>query len=203
MTRLIKRYANRKLYDSQASRYVTLDAIADMVRAGEDLRIIDNESGEDLTAVTFAQVIYEDAKRSDGGEHVPVLRWIIRQGSMTLHEILEQLERGREALESVRDAAGEGLHQVQQRFDAQMRASIERITSLPGFRQELHRIEESLRHLEGQLGQLRLLAQPRAEEPSASATAARTREQRTAGPRRRSRKAAKVAPRKGKPLARG
>lgn len=163
MTRLIKRYANRKLYDSQSSRYVTLDAVADLVRAGEDLRIIDNESGEDLTAITFAQVIYEDAKRRESGLEVPVLRWIIRQGGLTLHEIMEQVERGREALESVREVAGEGLHQVQQRLDAQVRASLERLTSLPGFRQELQRIEENLRRVDGQLRQLSSLASPGAD----------------------------------------
>lgn len=168
MTRLIKRYANRKLYDSQASRYVTLDAIADLVRAGEDLRIIDNDTGEDLTAVTFAQVIYEDAKRSEGGAQVPVLRWFIRQGALTLHDILEQLERGREALESVRDAAGEGLQQVQQRLDAQVRSSLERLANLPGFRAELERMEESLRRLEGQLGQLRLVGGPREKQAEAA-----------------------------------
>ena len=59
MARLIKRYGNRKMYDTKASRYVTLDGVTELVRAGEDLRIIDNDSGEDLTAVTFAQIIYE------------------------------------------------------------------------------------------------------------------------------------------------
>lgn len=181
MTRLIKRYANRKLYDSQASRYVTLDAIADLVRAGEDLRIIDNDTGEDLTAVTFAQVIYEDAKRSDGGAQVPVLRWFIRQGAITLHDILEQLERGREALESVRDAAGEGLHHVQQRLDAQVRSSFERLANLPGFRAELERIEESLRRLEGQLGQLRLVGGSREAEGAAAPRDEKKRRRRDSG----------------------
>jgi len=114
-------------------------------------------------------VIYEDAKRSETGEQVPVLRWMIRQGGQTLHEILEQVDRGREALESVREAAGESLQQVQQRLDAQVRASIERLTSLPGLRQELQRAEENLRHLESQIGQLRRLASVDAEneEPAA------------------------------------
>jgi hypothetical protein len=57
--RLIKRYGNRKLYDVEASRYVTLDAIRVLVQGGEDVRVVDNDSGEDLTRLTFAQIIYE------------------------------------------------------------------------------------------------------------------------------------------------
>ena len=52
--RLIKRYANRKLYDTRASRYVTLPQIAQLVRSGEDVQIIDNVSKENLTSVTLA-----------------------------------------------------------------------------------------------------------------------------------------------------
>ena len=69
MTRLIKRYGNRKMYDTQASRYVTLDGVAELVRGGDDLRIIDNDSGEDLTAVTFAQIIFEEEKKKAVAEY--------------------------------------------------------------------------------------------------------------------------------------
>lgn len=114
MARLIKRYGNRKLYDTRESRYVTLDAIADMVRSEEDLRIIDNDSGEDLTAVTFAQVIYEEAKRSEGEDQLPALRWIIQQGGQTLHELLSTVDRGREALENVGKLAEDRIHDVRE-----------------------------------------------------------------------------------------
>src|SRR6185436_11661007 len=63
-TRVVKRYANRKLYDTQRSRYVTLEQIADMIRAGEDVKIVDNNSKEDLTAITLAQIIFEEEKKS-------------------------------------------------------------------------------------------------------------------------------------------
>ena len=61
--RVIKRYANRKLYDTQHSCYVTLEQIAQMIRDGEDVRIIDNNSKEDLTSVTLAQIIFEEEKK--------------------------------------------------------------------------------------------------------------------------------------------
>jgi hypothetical protein len=56
VSRLIKRYGNRKLYDTQESRYVTLEVIASFVKQGEEVQVVDNDSGEDLTAVTFAQI---------------------------------------------------------------------------------------------------------------------------------------------------
>src|SRR3954468_19963832 len=62
-TRIIKRYANRKLYDTQHSRYVTLEQISEMIRAGDDVKIIDNKSKEDLTSVTLAQIIFEEEKK--------------------------------------------------------------------------------------------------------------------------------------------
>jgi len=117
MTRLIKRYGNRKMYDTQASRYVTLDNVAELVRGGEDLRIIDNDTGEDLTAVTFAQIIFEEEKRKNGLLGLPVLRWIIQQGGATLQEILDGVDRGREALDNVREMAEKRVKQLVQGGD--------------------------------------------------------------------------------------
>ena len=64
--RTIKRYANRKLYDTRDSRYVTLDHIAAMVRAGDDVRVVDNTTRADLTTATLAQIIFEEEKKTPG-----------------------------------------------------------------------------------------------------------------------------------------
>ena len=61
--KIVKRYANRKLYDTERSCYVTLDDISLMIRSGEDVTVIDNKSGEDLTSVTLAQIIFETEKK--------------------------------------------------------------------------------------------------------------------------------------------
>jgi polyhydroxyalkanoate synthesis repressor PhaR len=114
MDRLIKRYANRKMYDTRASRYVTLDGIADLVRGGADLRIIDNDTGEDLTALIFAQIIFEEEKRKNGLLELPVLRWIIQRGGTTVQEILNGVDRGREAIVNVRELAEKGVKQLLQ-----------------------------------------------------------------------------------------
>jgi polyhydroxyalkanoate synthesis repressor PhaR len=62
--RTIKRYANRKLYDTRDSRYVTLDHIAAMVRAGDDVKVVDNTTRADLTTATLAQIIFEEEKKT-------------------------------------------------------------------------------------------------------------------------------------------
>ena len=61
--RIIKRYPNRKLYDVEESCYVTLEEIADLVRMGEEVRVFDNRTHEDLTSVTLAQIIFEEEKK--------------------------------------------------------------------------------------------------------------------------------------------
>ena len=85
-TRIIKRYANRKLYDTQRSRYVTLDQIAAMIRAGEDVKIVDNNSKDDLTALTLTQILFEEEKK---GGFLPLgaLRNIIQSGGQSIQSL--------------------------------------------------------------------------------------------------------------------
>jgi polyhydroxyalkanoate synthesis repressor PhaR len=68
-TRTIKRYSNRKLYDTQDSHYVTLQQIAGLIRNGDEIKVIDKNSQQDLTAATMAQIIFEEEKR---GPRLPV-----------------------------------------------------------------------------------------------------------------------------------
>jgi len=91
---------------------VTLDGIADLVRSGDELHIVDNDTGEDLTALIFAQIIFEEEKRKSGLLELPVLRWIIQRGGATVQEILDGVDRGREALENMREMAEKGVKQL-------------------------------------------------------------------------------------------
>ena len=61
--RLIKRYENRKLYDTRARRYVTLDGIARLVVLGEDVRVVDQASGREITSTVLAQVVFERVRQ--------------------------------------------------------------------------------------------------------------------------------------------
>jgi polyhydroxyalkanoate synthesis repressor PhaR len=78
--RIIKRYANRKLYDTQHSRYVTLEQISEMIRAGDEVKIVDNKSKEDLTSVTLAQIIFEEEKKQRSFLPLGAMRNIIQNG---------------------------------------------------------------------------------------------------------------------------
>lgn len=78
--RVIKRYANRKLYDTQHSRYVTLDQISEMIRAGDEVKIVDNKTKEDLTSVTLAQIIFEEEKKQRSFMPLGAMRNIIQHG---------------------------------------------------------------------------------------------------------------------------
>jgi polyhydroxyalkanoate synthesis repressor PhaR len=91
--RVIKRYSNRKLYDTKDSRYVTLLQIAEMVRGGEEVQIIDNNTKEDLTEVTLAQIIYEEQKQKASSRNVPLqtLKDLIHQRT---EKVLSDLREG-------------------------------------------------------------------------------------------------------------
>lgn len=89
--RVIKRYSNRKLYDTKDSRYVTLLQIAEMVRAGEDVQIIDNATKEDKTDVTLALIISEELKARPRGIPLQTLKALIRHRG---EKLLTQLREG-------------------------------------------------------------------------------------------------------------
>lgn len=181
MPRLIKRYGNRKLYDTQESRYVTLEGIAGFVKQGEEVQVVDNDSGEDLTAVTFAQIILEEERRKNGFLPLPILRKIIQQGEATIQDIATRVDRGMAAIGSIGENAGKRVQEIvgksgpqgkamledlitspqrqlealQKRIDEHVKQSVERITSIPAVQKELSRIERSIARLEGRLGRMR------------------------------------------------
>src|SRR2546428_12213871 len=100
MGRLVKRYGNRKLYDTSESRYVTLEEIGRWVKAGEDVKILENDTGEDLTAVTFAQIILEEERRKSGLLSLRVLREILQTGQTALQGLSATVDRGMGAIRS-------------------------------------------------------------------------------------------------------
>ncbi|HEY5956116.1 MAG TPA: polyhydroxyalkanoate synthesis regulator DNA-binding domain-containing protein [Polyangiaceae bacterium] len=86
--RVIKRYSNRKLYDTRESRYVTLLEIAELVRAGEDVQVIDNATKEDKTDVTLALIISEELKTRPKGIPLNTLRSLIfEHGERLLNQL--------------------------------------------------------------------------------------------------------------------
>jgi polyhydroxyalkanoate synthesis repressor PhaR len=137
MTRLIKRYGggSRKLYDTEESRYVSLEEIAAWIRQGQELRVVDSATGEDVTSQTLAQVIYEDHKSGVSFLPTEFLHDVIRRGGRVLTGGVEQIQSG---------------------VDRLVRASVDRITPVAGVQHELDvlrarlaELEQSLTDLEG------------------------------------------------------
>jgi polyhydroxyalkanoate synthesis repressor PhaR len=91
-TRIIKRYANRKLYDTEHSRYVTLDQISEMIRNGDDVKIVDNKTKEDLTTVTLAQIIFEEEKKQRSFLPLAAMRNIIQSGGQWFAEAQRRVQ---------------------------------------------------------------------------------------------------------------
>lgn len=89
--KIIKRYQNRKLYDTESSRYVTLDDIATMIKAGEDVKVVDNKTREDLTSVTLTQIIFEEEKRKKSVLPLDALKRLIRSSGESLTEVYERV----------------------------------------------------------------------------------------------------------------
>lgn len=81
---VIKRYPNRKLYDTQGKKYITLDRIAELIRDGQDVEVIDHATGEDITALTLSQVILEQEKRQSGFLPYALLTSLIQVGGNQL-----------------------------------------------------------------------------------------------------------------------
>jgi len=158
MVRLIKRYESRKLYDTEESRYVSLDEIAAWVRSDQEVRVIDNATSDDVTTQTLTQVILEEG----------------RNGRTTLpSEVLHDLVRfGAKALSS-------GVEHVQQGMDRFVQTSMDRLTPVREAREEMTALRERLEELELSLQRLEVEDRSPRRRP-AEAPAKKTRTRKTA-----------------------
>ncbi|NPC75607.1 transcriptional regulator [Corallococcus sp. AB004] len=115
--KIIKRYTNRKLYDTVESRYVTLDEIAAMIKEGTEVRIVDNRTKEDLTSVTLAQIIFEEEKKKNQMP-LSVLREIIRHPGESISGFIQKEVSPRVA--SIREEAEQRLDKLLRREDGSL-----------------------------------------------------------------------------------
>jgi len=112
---LIKKYANRKLYDTQTSRYITLEGIAGLVRDGHTIEVVDRDTGQDLTQVVLSQIVLEEEKRGparlvDAGadaihDRGQALLDYVRKTLNVPGDLVNQVERRRSDLEGMVDEA--------------------------------------------------------------------------------------------------
>ena len=148
--RVIKRYANRKLYDTRDSKYVTLDQIAELVRNGEDVKVLDNRSKKDLTKVTLAQIIYEEQKSGNATAwSVQSLRGFIQQGRAKLFSSLLEGPVGK-----LVGRAEELGHEVYSAADDRVRGMLDSAAAhVKQLQAEVLRLQERIEELEAKLRQ--------------------------------------------------
>ena len=113
-TVVIKKYGNRRLYDTAGSRYVNLDDIAALIREGKDLKVVDAKTGQDLTRVTLTQIITEDAKEKPTGLPLELLRQLIIASDEVRQEfVMWYLKSAFDTYQKVQDAVQSRLGEVQ------------------------------------------------------------------------------------------
>lgn len=168
--RVIKRYSNRKLYDTRDSSYVTLLQIAEMVRAGEDVQIIDNATKEDKTDVTLALIISEELKARPRGIPLATLKALIRHRGERLLTTLRGGPIGKlmpkeegsvpappdGAPEPQRDTGREGtlrrtLEQWQANIDARLSAVLPAFSALSELQAKIDSLSSRLDKIEQEL----------------------------------------------------
>ncbi|PAP77277.1 polyhydroxyalkanoate synthesis regulator DNA-binding domain-containing protein [Rubrivirga marina] len=143
MPRLIKRYGSRKLYDTTDSRYVSLEEVAGFVRSGERVEVVENKTGQDVTAAVLTQIISEEGRNGRG---------LLSPGF--LHDLLRVGER---ALKAGEKAVESGLTQARRGVDDLTTKAVDRIR--PGglvgeVRDEMDRLRARLDGLERSLSEL-------------------------------------------------
>jgi polyhydroxyalkanoate synthesis repressor PhaR len=131
--RLIKRYGSRKLYDTEESRYVSLEEIGDWVRRGQQVQVVDNQSSEDVTAQTLTQVILEEGKRGLSPVTSDFLHDLIRRGEQVVSM---------------------GVQSVQDGVDRLLQASVERVPPLRQVRDETGELRRRLEVLESAIAEI-------------------------------------------------
>ena len=145
---LIKKYANRKLYDTRTSRYITLEGIAELVRNGQEIKVVDRDNGNDLTQLTLSQLVLSHEKHGPGrlvdagGEVIhdrgQALLDYVRKTLNVPSDLKTQMERRREDLEERADEAMAG---------ALRRLRIPSHTDIDRINERLDRISAQLKKL--------------------------------------------------------
>lgn len=171
--KLIKRYSNRKLYDTERSSYVTLEEISQMVRDGSELRIVDNKSGEDITSVTLAQIVFEQEKKDKRTLPMQALRDMIRSPSDFIsrlsRDVTDMREDAKSQVEKVKRTAAQqqaevvapvrefldsiprALEEVQARIDLRIGESFEQLKHLPETVDQVRRLKAEVARLQKKL----------------------------------------------------
>ncbi|PIR21444.1 MAG: hypothetical protein COV45_01470 [Deltaproteobacteria bacterium CG11_big_fil_rev_8_21_14_0_20_47_16] len=169
-TRVIKRYPNRKLYDTLESCYVTLDDIGQMIKTGEDIQVIDNNTHEDLTSMTLAQIIFEEEKKRKSPALLTTLRGIIQSSGETLRDFVQKsVENSVREFSHVRDDVTDFVDRISARgqlsandrhnllsiirnfVEVKIKPTVKNVQNIPTVKSEIKQLQSKLTHIEKHL----------------------------------------------------
>jgi polyhydroxyalkanoate synthesis repressor PhaR len=159
--RLIKKYSNRKLYDTRSRRYITLERIGELVRSGEDVRVVDRASGADLTSVTLSQVVLETERKRGGAMSEMLLQQLVRgPGESLIGAVRQSITAGQELIQ-----------RAEERVTRPPEATIGEIQKTfrglrPTNQRDVDAILERLDELAGRVEKLEAAAAPPASRPT-------------------------------------
>jgi len=193
MTVLIKRYANRKLYNTDTSRYITLKGIGELIERGDEVRVIDNETGEDITSVALSQILV-DNERNQRAVPRTLLSDLIQKSGDALYGAIkrsvgetpeggigekiqknvrrairtreEEAQRWRDAIDGARSEWDEMVHGAVERVFKAL--DLPRRSDIEALNDNLERVAQALERLDGE----REVAEPTLHEPPRRAAAA-------------------------------
>ena len=155
---LIKKYGNRRLYDTAGSRYVNLDDLAAHIRAGREVKVVDAKSGQDLTRVVLTQIITEDAKDKPTGLPLELLRQLIIASDEVRQEFLMwYLKSAFDTYQTLQDTVQNRLSQVQSAVLSPVEmmkrflGSGTPVSARAGEKTEVEFLRQRIAELEGQL----------------------------------------------------
>lgn len=171
---VIKRYQNRKLYDTANSMYVTLDDIALMLRKGDEVRVIDNRTKEDLTTVTLTQIIFEEEKKNHKVLPLNTLRMIIREGGEAIKDFVNKtsgqvqttIHSTRENAETLYGKLGEVLtpsednlikdivqktQDFSKNIEDRIKSALNNVTQIVSLQNEVKKLRQRIMYLEKRL----------------------------------------------------
>ncbi len=171
--RLIKRYPNRKFYDTWNSCYVTMEDIANMIRRGYDVKVIDNKTGDDITPLVLSQLFFEEGKKRKAKLPLNVLKNLIMGGEESITQFFTKLAQAslqgiKGTSDKIMDTSDDGVARIgdlllniqnmiedfQKRIDQKTREFMEKLYLVPSQSKEVEALQQKVEALEKKIAEL-------------------------------------------------
>jgi polyhydroxyalkanoate synthesis repressor PhaR len=170
----IRKYSDRRLYDKGASRYVTLEDIARMIREGDEVQVLDSKSGKDITRLILTQIVVEDARGRESGLPMQLLRQLVVASDRATHEFLSWYINGTlDAYKKAHESVQSGLSGARRAVTNPLEFVRNLMPELGTPPAEVEALRRRVEELEARLAEYTTTVPPRKKRPRAPVTARR------------------------------